>query len=103
MVRPTLGGPPARVASPNAIAVPKATTTQANGRVRRHSSTGASPTATIVANGRQATSSRRTPSSSAVTINTPTSTQSRDTRSGASAARGSAHSERRALVITRPA
>ena len=60
-------------------------------------------TATIVAIGRQATSSRRTPSSSAATINAPTSTQSRDTRSGASAARGSAHSERRALVITHPA
>ena len=103
MLRPTPGIPARRLASPNAIAVPKATTTQANGWVRRHSSTGASPTATIVANGRQATSSRRTPSSSAVTINTPTSTQSRDTRSGASAARGSAHSERRALVITHPA
>ena len=60
-------------------------------------------TATIVANGRQTTSSRKTPSSSAAIINTPTSTQSRDSRSGASAARGSAHSERRALVTTRPA
>ncbi|MDX2561283.1 hypothetical protein PV371_16680 [Streptomyces sp. TX20-6-3] len=102
MSRPTLGAPPSRLASPNAITVPKATTTQANGWVRRHSSTGASPTATIVANGRQATSSRRTPSSSAVTITTPTSTQSRDTRSGASVARGSAHSELRALVVTQP-
>ena len=58
---------------------------------------------TIVANDRQATSSRRSPSSSAVTINTPTSTQSRHPRAGASAARGSAHSERRAVVITHPA
>ena len=53
--------------------------------------------------GRQATSFRRTPSSSAVTITTPTSNQSRDTRSGTAAARGSAHSERRALVITQAA
>ena len=43
------------------------------------------------------------PTSGTVTINAPTSTQSRDTRSGASAARGSAHSERRAVVITHPA
>ena len=105
MLRPTLGrDPPTRVASPNPIAVPKATTTQANGWVRRHSSTGASPTATIVANGRQATSSRRTPSSSAVTINAPDQhpvapTPVRERR----LARGSAHSERRALVITHPA
>jgi hypothetical protein len=85
------------------MAVPKPTTTQAKGRVRRQSSTGASPIATIVANGRQATSSRKAPSNNAVAINTPTSTQSRDTRSGASAARGSAHTERRALAITHPA
>ena len=43
------------------------------------------------------------PTSGTVTITTPTSSQSRDTRTGASAARGSAHSERRALVITHPA
>ena len=103
MLRPTPGIPASWLASPNAMPVPKPTTTQTNGWVRRHSSTGASPTATIVTTGRQATSSRRTPSSSAVTINTPTSTQSRVTRSGTSAARGSAHSERRALVITHPA
>jgi hypothetical protein len=83
--------------------VPKPTTTQTSGWVRRHSSTGASPTVTKVTNGRQATLSRKTPSSSAVTINAATSTQSRDTRSGTSAARGSAHSERRALAITHPA
>ena len=37
------------------------------------------------------------------TINAPTNTQSRATRAGTPAARGSAHSERRALVITPPA
>ena len=57
----------------------------------------------IVATGRQATSSRRAPSNSAVTTSTPTSTQSRQPRSGAPAARGSAQSARRALVITSPA
>ena len=95
--------PPAGPPVASAIAAPKATTTQANGWVRRHSSTGASPTATTVTRGRQVTSSRNTPSSSAVTISTPTSTQSRDTRAGASAARGSAHRERTALLITHPA
>ena len=61
------------------------------------------PFATIVANGRHVTSSRRTPSSSAVTITTPTSTQSRYPRGGTSVTGGSAHSYRRAWVITHPA
>ena len=43
------------------------------------------------------------PTSGSATIKAPTSTQSRDSRSGTSVARGSTHSERRALVITHPA
>ena len=77
---------------------PNATATAASGCVRRHSSGNTSATASTSATGRQTTSSRKMPSRTAVGTSTATSTQSRHTRAGGCGARGSAQSERTALL-----
>ena len=78
---------------------PNATATARSGRVRRHNSVEIATRATTIATAGQARSSRSRPSSSAVGTSTATSTQSRHTRAGGAGARGSAHSDRAAVLI----
>ena len=78
---------------------PNATATARSGRVRRHNSVEIATRATTIATTGQARSSRSRPSSSAVGTSTATSSQSRHTRAGGAGARGSAHSDRAAVLI----
>jgi hypothetical protein len=73
---------------------PKALATTVNGWVRHHSRSGASPTVNATDSPRSGRSSRRTPSSTPVTVTTASSVQSRHTRAGGAEGRGSSSRDR---------
>ena len=77
---------------------PKAVATTASGWVRRHSSSGASPTASTTDSPGSGRSSRRTPSSTPETVTTASSAQSRHTRAGGAEGRGSSSRDRSGLL-----
>ena len=82
-------------ATSKAISVPKPTATAAKGWTRRHNNVSATTTLTVSTSGRHARSWRSSVSSTDHATSTATSAQSRHTRTGGCAGRGSAHSARR--------
>ena len=80
------------------VNVPKETATATSGCVRRHSRGPRTASTASSSSGRGARSWRSTTSTTDQQTSTATKAQSRGPRSGAFVGRGSAHSERSALV-----
>ena len=99
MYSPTGSSAQKNAATAPAPKEPNATATARSGRVRRHNSVEIATRASTTATAGQVRSSRSRPSSTAVGTSTATSTQSRHTRAGGAGARGSAHSDRAAVLI----
>jgi hypothetical protein len=78
------------LAMSNARTAPKATVTAASGRVRRHGRHAATTTLTPTSSGAHALSSRSITSTSEIATRAEDSAQSRQTRTGGRAGRGSA-------------